>query len=130
MRGVALATPATLYFALVTTAGPNNFLAGVEVSGGSYARVGIISSLAAWAGTQGQGSTGLSTGFGGASSNNNAITFPAPTGNWGSVVGWEAWDAATLGNRWLYDVLTVPKTVSIGDPAVAFPVGELRISFV
>jgi hypothetical protein len=130
IRGVPLVTPPTLYIALVTTAGANNFLSGVEIIGGSYARAVVPSTLAAWAGTQGQGSTGISIGLGGHTSNNTDIRFPDPTSNWGSVVAWEAWDQPTFGTRWLYDNLQVPKTISVGDSSIIFPAGELQISFV
>lgn len=130
MRGVPLSTPPTWFVALVTTEGSSNFLAGVEVSGGSYARVPIAASLAAWAGTQGQGSTGESVGLGGNTSNNVPILFPGPTSNWGTIVGYELWDQQTNGNRWFYDELSVPMTVSVGDPPPDFPIGTLGLQFV
>jgi hypothetical protein len=130
LRGVALVSPPVWYIALVTTAGPDNFISGEEVQGGSYARVAIPASLSAWAGTQGQGSTGISIGASGQTSNNAAIRFPDPTANWGAVVGWEAWDAPIQGRRWLYDNLQVPKTISIGESEEMFPAGELQITFV
>lgn len=130
MRGRALVPPTLWYIALVTTTGASNFLAGLEVQGGSYTRAIVPASLAAWAGTQGQGSTGISIGASAASSNNALIRFPDPSANWGSIVGYEFWDAMVNGNRWLYDNLIVPKTVSVGDPAVGFPPGQLQVSFV
>jgi hypothetical protein len=130
LRGQPLVTPPVWYIALVTTAGPDNFIAGIEVQGGSYARVAVPASLTAWAGTQGQGSTGVSIGSGGHTSNNAPIRFPDPTANWGAIVGWEAWDAPVQGVRWMYDILQVPKTISIGESAEMFPAGELQISFV
>lgn len=130
MRGVALVTPPIWYVALVTTTGPSNAIAGIEVQGGSYARAAVPASLAAWAGSQGQGSTGISIGLGGNTSNNAAIRFPDPTANWGSIVGYEFWDAPVFGTRWVYDVLQVPKTVSVGDSSEMFPAGELQLDFV
>jgi hypothetical protein len=130
IRGQPIVPPLVWYVALVTTMGSTNYLAGVEVLGGSYSRVAVGATLAAWAGTQGEGSTGVSIGTSGMTSNNNAIAYPLPTANWGTVVGYEFWDAPINGNRWLFDRLGVPKTVSIGDPAVVFPPGELHVSFV
>lgn len=130
LRGVPLVTPGIWFVALVTTEGGSNALAGVEVSGGSYARVPIPATLAAWAGTQGQGSTGESIGLGGNTSNNLPILFPGPTSNWGQIVGYEIWDQPTNGNRWFYDALSVPKTVSVGDPAPDFPAGVLGMQFI
>jgi hypothetical protein len=129
-RGAPLAVPGTYYVALVTTMGATNSLAGVEVAGGAYARVPIACTLAAWAGTQGDGSTQISIGDSATSSNNAPLTYPIPTANWGSVVGYELWDDFRAGFRWFYDVLLVPKTVSLGDPAPVFPAGTLRLRFI
>lgn len=129
MRGQPILAPSIYYVALVTTEGPTNSLAGQEVLGGAYARVPIPATLSGFSGTQGEGTTGISVGGTGLSSNNIVISFPQPTDNWGSIVGYEFWDAATFGARWFYDVLKVPKTVSAGDPVVTFPIGELEIVF-
>ena len=59
LRGQTFTPPATAYVALYTTA-PTDSTAGTEVSGGSYARVAVTSSLANWAGTQSAGSTSAS----------------------------------------------------------------------
>jgi hypothetical protein len=61
------------------------------------------------------------------SSNNTAITFPTPTGNWGQV-GWVViWDAASSGNAWACIALTAAKNVNSGDAAPQFPVNTLSI---
>jgi hypothetical protein len=107
------------------TANPTDSTAGTEVSGGSYARVAIASTLAAWAGTQSAASTTASSGTGGTTSNNGAITFPAPTANWGSVTGFGVYDAPTGGNLLFYAALTVSKTVNNGDAAPSFAAAAL-----
>lgn len=117
--------PATTYVALLTTVDNDADSAKVEVSGGSYARVAVASSLANWAGTQGAGTTTASSGSSGTTSNNVAITFPAPTANWGSVVGMLIMDAASGGNALLRATLTTPKTINNGDPAPYFPPASL-----
>lgn len=122
LRGQAIGTPATWYVALYTTC-PTDSTGGTEVSGGSYARVAVTASLANWAGTQSAGSTTASSGTGGTTSNNNAITFPAPTANWGVVNCWGLTDAASSGNLWIYAALTVPKTINNGDAAPSFAAG-------
>jgi hypothetical protein len=71
--------PGKLYIGLDTVACGETG-SGTEVTGGSYARVAVTSSLANWAGTQSAGSTTASSGTGGTTSNNNAITFSAPHG--------------------------------------------------
>lgn len=129
-RGQALAPPATFFVALVTTAGPTNALAGTEVAGGAYTRAPVRCALASWSGTQSAGSTAVSGGVTGLISNNAVISFPQPSDNWGSIVGFELWDSATFGNRWFFATLTVPKTVSAGDPSVTFPAGQLNLSVV
>lgn len=123
-RGQSFVPPATLYVALFTAA-PTDAGGGTEVSGGSYARVGVGASLANWAGTQSAGSTTASTGTGGTTSNNGAITFPAPTANWGTVVAFGLFDAASAGNLLAYSSLTTSKTINNGDAAPAFAAGAL-----
>lgn len=128
VRGQAIGTPATWYVGLDTGACAETG-GGTEVSGGSYARVGVAASLAAWAGTQSAGSTVASNGTSGLTSNNAAITFPAPTADWGSVVSFRLWDAASAGNAWICQTLTIPKTINNGDAAPSFNAGTLTIQF-
>jgi hypothetical protein len=122
LRGQSLSAPATMYVALYTSC-PTDSASGTEVSGGSYARVAVTSSLANWAGTQSAGSSPASSGTGGTTSNNNSITFPAPTGNWGVVTCWALADASTAGNIWIYSALTTSKTINNGDAAPSFAAG-------
>lgn len=124
MRGQTYTMPATTYVALATTAG-SDVACGTEVSGGSYARVAVTSSLANWAGTQGAGTTVASTGTNGTTSNNAAITFPAPTANWGTVVEVCVFDAATSGNLLWRTSLTTSKTINNGDAAPSFAAASL-----
>lgn len=112
--------PATLYMALFTTA-PTDTGGGTEVTGGSYARVAITSSLANWAGTQAAASTTASSGSTGTTSNNAAVTFPTPTAAWGVVTSIGVFDASTGGNLLIYGNLAANKTVNNGDPAPSFP---------
>ena len=127
LRGQSFTPPATVYVGLFTAA-PSDSGGGTEVSGGSYARVGVGSSLANWAGTQSAGSTTASSGTGGQTSNNGAITFPAPTANWGTVSHFGLFDASTAGNLLLQAALTDPKTINNGDPAPAFAIGTLTLT--
>lgn len=119
LRAQAIGTPATWYFALFTSC-PTDSTAGTEVSGGSYARIGVTAALANFAGTQSAGSTTASSGTGGTSSNNGVVTFAAPTANWGVVNCWGLMDASSAGNLWIYSALTVPKTINNGDAAPSF----------
>jgi hypothetical protein len=119
--------PATLYVALLTAA-PSDTGGGTEVTGGSYARVAVTSTLTAWAGTQSAGSTTASSGTGGQTSNNAAITFPAPTANWGVCTHLGIYDAATTGNLLYWVALTVSKTINNADAAPSFAIGALTVT--
>ncbi len=123
-RGQAYSAPATLYVALFT-ANPTDAAGGTEVTGGAYARVAITSSLANWAGTQAAASTAASSGTGGTTSNNGAVTFPAPTANWGVVTGFGIFDASSGGNLLIWGALSTNKTINNGDSAPSFAAAAL-----
>ena len=125
-RAQASGIPASWYIGLDTTACGETG-SGTEVTGGSYARVAVTSSLANWAGTQSAGSTVASSGTGGTTSNNGTITFPAPSANWGVVNSVRVWDASTSGNAWLCFNLTAAKTINNGDAAPSFAAGALTV---
>lgn len=125
-RGQTYAAPGTLYVGLDTVS-CTEAGGGTEVSGGSYARASVPATLAAWAGSQGAGTTTASSGSTGTTSNNAAIVFPAPTANWGQIVSFRLWDAASAGNALLCQALTVPKTVNNGDAAPQFNAGSLTV---
>lgn len=98
-----------------------------EPSSGAYARQSITSSLANWAGTQSAGSTSASSGTSDTTSNNNAITFPAATGNWGTIWGIGIWDASSGGNACAVGPLSTPQAVPSGI-TVSFSAAQLAIS--
>lgn len=104
-----------------------------EVTGGNYSRATIAASLAAWAGTQGAGTTVASTGTTGATSNNAQLNFATPSANWhpngGAIVGFVMFDAAVGGgNPWFY-TLFAPRSVNSTDPAPYFPAAALGLTF-
>jgi hypothetical protein len=108
--------PTTLYVALFTAA-PGEAGGGTEVTGGSYARVASTPGDANWAAT---------VGGDGTTSNLAAITFPAPTADWGQATHWGIFfDEATAGTLRIYAALTTPKTINNGDAAPSFGVGAL-----
>jgi len=125
-RTGAFAKPTGLFVALFTAA-PSDLGGGTEVAGGSYARVNLAPLDTNWKATQG-GTSGASAGTGGLTSNAVAITFPAPTANWGTVTHFAIFDAASGGNLLIWDALTAPRTVLSGDPAPAFAVDALTIT--
>jgi hypothetical protein len=102
-----------VYVGLTTTA-PSDASAGTEVSGGSYARVQTVGK---W-GTPSAGSV----------ANNATVTFPAPTANWGTVLGFELWTASTGGTRIAWGDLTASKVINNGDQAPVFNVGALVVT--
>lgn len=109
--------PATLYVALYTVIPTDANASGTEVTGGSYARVAVTNNL-----------TNFPAASAGAKANGTAITFPAPTANWGIVVGFAIYDAATAGNELAWGAITPNKTVNNGDPAPSFAIGDLDIT--
>jgi hypothetical protein len=125
-RGQSYTQLTNIYIALATTSG-SAAACGTEVSTSStgYARVAVAATLAAWAGTQGAGTTVASSGTSGTTSNNAAITFGAPTATWGSIVSFCAFDASTAGHLLFQSNLTTAKTVNSGDAAPSFAAGAL-----
>lgn len=121
-RGQTYTPPLLLHFGLLT-ANANDAGTFTEVSGGGYFRVSLSRNMSAFAGTQGAGTTDISSGSSGTTSNNIPITFPAPTGDWGQVVGMGIWDASSGGNLLIYAPLTTPKTINNGDAAPSFAAG-------
>jgi hypothetical protein len=115
---------ANVYIGLITAAGSDGAV-GTEVSGGGYARVAVACTLANWAGTQGAGTTTVSTGSSGTTSNNNTITFPTPTGPWGQAVEFGVFDSLTAGTELWRGALGTPKTINNGDPAPYFAAGSM-----
>jgi hypothetical protein len=111
--------PSELHISL-HTADPTDDGSGTEVSGGSYARVQRDPLDANWT---------AASATDGVTDNAAAITFPAPTGNWGSITHFGIWDAASGGNLLIHGALTTPKTVNNGDAAPSFATGALDITF-
>lgn len=111
--------PSGLYIALFTTAPDKEAgTGGTEVSGGSYARVQVGPSDATWDAPANGGDT----------ANTSVITFPTPSANWGTIVAFGIYDAATSGNLLYSANLTASKTVNNGDTAPNFPAGSLTVS--
>lgn len=124
-RGTAYSAPATVYVALFTSSCSDSS-GGTEVSGGSYARVSISTGTSAFKGTHGT-TSGASSGTNGTITNAAAVTFPAPTANWGSVTHWGVYDASSGGNLLICAALGTAKTVNNGDAAPSFAIDALSI---
>ena len=126
-RGRSYSSPSDLYIALYTAA-PGETGGGTEVSGNNYSRVQVAAAYDEWEGTGGETSDTDSTGTGGATQNVNAITFPVPSGNWGTISHFAAMSASSSGSVFFYGALAASKTVNNGDPAPAFAAGALDFS--
>lgn len=125
LRNTSYTVPTVAAVGLLTAA-PSDTGGGTEVTGGSYARVSINQSVSNWKSTNGTQS-GASSGTGGTSTNGVAITFPAPTANWGVVTHFGLYDATSAGNLLFWGALTTPKTINNGDAAPSFAVDALSI---
>lgn len=126
-RGTSYTAPTVLAVALFTSACSDS-AAGTEVSGGSYARATLNPSVSNWKSTNGT-TSGASSGTGGQTSNAVAITFPAPTANWGTVTHFGVYDASTSGNLLICQALTTSKTINNGDAAPSFAIDALTVTF-
>lgn len=125
LRGTAYTAPGTTYVGLLTAA-PGDAGGGTEVSGGSYARVGVTSSSAGWNNTQNSGA-GASSGTDGTIENAAAINYATPTAGWGTVTHFGVYDAASAGNLLFYAALSASKTINSGD-TVSFAAGALTFT--
>lgn len=127
-RGRSFTAPAQVWIGLFTAA-PSDAGGGTEVSGGSYARATRgVNSDTAWEATQGGTPAAASSGTGGATTNPAAITFPAPSANWGVVTHIGIFDAVSGGNLLFHGALTTSKTINNGDPAPSFAIGDLDLT--
>lgn len=126
-RGTSFTAPTQLWVGLFTAA-PSDTGGGTEVTGGSYARATPgANSVSVWKSTNGT-TSGASSGTGGQTSNPSALTFPAPTANWGTVTHFAIFDASTAGNMLYWAALTVSKTVNNGDAAPSFAIDALTVT--
>jgi len=134
-RGEAITFPATRHIALFSVM-PTRSTPGTEISVGAgytgYARVALASSLANWSGTQGAGTTAVSSGTADYITNNVVVTFSATlAAAWPGIVGWGEFDASTAGNLLEFGTIVdtagdpVTRSFATGD-TVSFPVGTLR----
>ncbi|MEB2351860.1 MAG: hypothetical protein OZ924_10645 [Burkholderiaceae bacterium] len=107
--------PATVHLALYTAA-PTDAGGGTEVSGGSYARAAVTNNATNWPAASA-----------GSKSNGTAISFPAATASWGTVVAVGIFDAPSGGNLLYWADLTTPKAIGAGDTA-RFPAGSIMVT--
>ena len=126
-RGRSYTAPTQVWVGLLTAA-PSDTGGGTEVSGGSYARATAgANGDTTWKATQGGTPAAASSGTGGQTSNPAALTFPAPTANWGTVTHFGIYDASTAGNLLYWAALTVSKTINNGDAAPSYAIDALTV---
>jgi hypothetical protein len=112
--------PTTHYIALFTTnPTADDGTGAVEVSGGSYARASITAS-SGYSAISGSGTSPHQI------SNSGTVTFPTPTGNWGTIIGIGIYDASTSGNLLYWNSIT-SQTINTGVVA-SFAASALAIT--
>ena len=115
LGNTAFTAPATVYLALYTVA-PTDAGGGTEVTGGSYVRKSVVNNTTNWPAASG-----------GLKENGVEFTFVTATADWGTVVAFGIFDAATAGNLLYWAGLTVSKSVLNGDTA-KFAVGDIDVT--
>jgi hypothetical protein len=129
-RAQSYTPPATYYVGILSAATPAG---GTEVTGGGLARAAISKSLAAWSGTQAEGSTTASSGSTGLTSNNVRLQLAATLSAEKTAAYVGIWDASSSGNLLEFYPLTdtdgngISRTWLIGDE-VAIEIGDLEIT--
>ena len=104
------------HIGLFTTTPIDAGTGGVEVTGGSYARDALAKNGTNW----GSSVAGAPSTI----QNLIVVTFVTATANWGTVVSWAYFDAATAGNLLFFALLDTAKAVNNGDTA-EFAAGNL-----
>ncbi len=111
LRNTSYTSPGTSVYVSLHTADPTDAGSGTEVSGSNYARTQVT----AWDAPASR-----------ATQNTNAITFPTPSGSWGTITHYGIWDASTSGNLLMYGALTSSIAPSSG--TVRFSAGALDLA--
>lgn len=114
-RGTTYTFPTSLFIGLFT-ATPSDSGGGTEVSGGSYARIAIVSGTGTW--------TASTTG---SNATSGAVTFTTATASWGTVTQFGIFDAITAGNLLYWGDVGTSKAVGSGDTA-QFASGQITLA--
>lgn len=116
----------TTYYVFLSSTACSDSATGTELTGGSYARVGITRATTSWKGTHGT-TTGASSGTNGTISNAAAVTFPTATGDWTAATHWGLIDASSgAGNIIVCAALTAARTITTGATA-SFAIDALTV---
>lgn len=107
----AMPTLPTTYLALFTAVGIDAGTGFTEVSGSNYSRVATAGD---WNAASGSAPSTITNG--------SAITFPTPSGSWGTIIAWGIYDASSGGNLLAWDYLGnfswLPVSISSASPGV------------
>jgi len=107
----AMPTLPSTYLALFTAVGGDNGSGFSEISGNSYSRVALSGD---WNSAGGDAPSTITNGA--------AITFPTPSGSWGTIIAWGIYDASSGGNLLAWDYLGnyvwLPVYITNASPAV------------
>lgn len=110
-------TPPTNWFVALSTTTPDEDGANfTEPVGNAYARVSTAA--ADWNAASGSAPA--------VKDNANAITFPTPSGSWGTVTHFGLFAASSGGTVQVWGALSSAKTIGSGDTA-SFAAGALRV---
>lgn len=120
LRTATWSKPSTIYVGLFTTMPNEAGASGVEVSGGSYARVQCGPGDAYWNGPA-EGGNGVYT-------NISIIQFATPTASWGTILGYGLFSAATAGTLYIAKLFDFPITIANGDPAPGFAAQSITVT--
>ena len=130
-RSTTIPSPGTLYFALFLAMPDDNGLNGAEVpsaNGTGYSRKAVANTADEFPATptrnNGLGIKGVKQNV---SKDSGSITFPPALTDWGDVVGFGIYDAATGGNLLVSSTLDTPRTVARND-TMRFVDGELQFT--
>lgn len=110
-----LTPPATLYVALTVS--------GVEVSGSNYARAAVTNNTTNFPSATTAAGTTTKT-------NGTTITFPTPSGSWGTPDGVRVYDASSGGNLVATPSLTASFGAVVAGNIVAIPASALTFDLV
>lgn len=113
-------SPTTWYIGLSTTTPNDDGSAFTEPSGGSYARVAVTNNSTNWPAAFTVGGITFKR-------NGTAITFPNPTGTWGTAVAWGAFTAASGGTPAYVNLLDTPVAIRSGNTPVEFAASALEL---
>lgn len=123
LNGVTFTPPAELHLALLTTVVADDGTGGVEVSGGAYARQRVFKQSVT--NTPGWNSAAVD-GIGYVVDNEQEISFPQATANWGNVKGFGLYDHASTGNLLYHGPLAATQTVN-ANSTFKFAAGALDL---